>query len=323
MRALPQIDYDAHPGYDAFRAEGPARRQEALDRLTPALATKRRWLERGAEVFGVRATSSADSTADTLARDGAVGLRLDERLLEPVKAAAAPLVQSLKRLHAARHAKGKPLKFQHAQSDLQTAGVWTAAGEGCAAPIEALIKRSGALDIAAAYYPGCQVALHGVCVRRNVEDQPFFRRDDGSPEPLTMGMHIDSAATATLNGVIYLNEVGEAQGPFRYVKGSNHWNWDLEDRAIRKAVDEVGFPPTGDAAFLALPPELRRRANFGADLLDDTPASRELLSAEATFLSDACDMALFDSDGAHRGGDVREGHRASILFVLSVQPRRR
>lgn len=321
MRALPQIDYDSHPAYIGLQEEARGRREEAFARLEPILESKRRWLARGADAFsGRRTCAQGDSTADALARDGAASLKLNESLLGPVKSAARPLLDSLETLHRNRHLKGKALKFQHTQIDLRVNGEWTEAGALCAGALEALISIRGVIDIAETYYPGCSARLHSACVRRNVERQPFFSRGDGQPDPKTMGMHIDSGATASLNGVIYLNDVGHDQGPFRYVKGSNHWEWDLEDRAIRKAVDESRFSIAADSTFFALSPELRRRANFGADLVDEASESAVLRAREVTFCSDQADMVLFDSDGVHRGGDVRAGHRSAVLFVMAIEP---
>ncbi len=320
MRALPDIDYDAHPAYEAFRAEAPERREEALARLSPVLESKRRGLARVAEVFASRTASAADATTDELARRGAVGIKAPETLLGPVRFAASPLLEELATLQINRRAKGKALKFQHTQADLRIDGEWTKAADQCAAPIEALIAGSSVMEIARTYYPGHSARLHSACLRRNFENQQFFSRSDGADNPKTIGMHIDSAVNASLNGVIYLSEVGLEQGPFQYVEGSNHWDWDLDDRAIRKAVDEVRFPHGGDPVFLGLPPEFRRRGNFGVDLPDETPASAALLSQEITFCSNACDLVLFDSDGVHRGGNVRAGLRSSILFVMAIEP---
>lgn len=323
MHALPEIDYDSHPAYAPFRLDAGAQRDEALARLEPVLESKRRWLTRGADVFASRVRAAkGDATCDALAREGAVAVRLTEDVLSGLRLATAFLLSDLQTLHRSRQAKGKPLKFRDTQADIRVNGQWTDAGASLAGPLDTLLRANGVFDLAESYYPGSTAQLHSACVRRNVEDQPFFTRGGGST-PRSMGLHIDSAASASLNGVIYLNEVGPEQGPFRYVKGSNHWDWDLHDRAIRKAVDESGFPAHGDSTFLALPPELRRRANFGVDLMDDASDSKALQAREAMFCSEMGEMVLFDSDGVHRGGDVRSGSRSAILFVLAMDAPRR
>ena len=323
MDALPDIDYDAHPAYQPFRGEDPALRRRALEHLEPLVEAKLQTLERDRAVFEHRASGSDNTVVDKLARNGAVGVTLPAPLLGRARDAVKRFDGRLQRRIAALHGHGRELKFSDIEDVLCVNGRWRAGAEEAKAAIDQIIRKTWVIEIAEAYYPDCEASLSGAALRRNVERPASFIGADEPPAPKAASMHIDSSGRPTFNGVIYLSDVGDEQGPFRYVTGSNHWRWDLRDRAIRKAVDDAALDfGVNNRLFLNLPSDLRRKANFGHDLEDGSALSQALLAGERTFTSQDCDMALFDSDGVHRGGQVRRGHRSSILFVLKIMRRR-
>lgn len=317
MDALPDIDYAAHPAYGAMAAGDPAQHEQAVASVAQLLQSKLDTLRESEAVFRGRAASSPDPVVGELALHGAAGVRLERDLLDRLRQAVSPIAGVLQGRLRERVAAGLPLRYRDVEADICLVGPEAAAGPG--SMLEQLISATGVLDIARAYYPGSRAKLHGACVRRNLEAGLFHAARE-EVRSRTSGMHIDTSGRPTFNGVIYLNEVGPDQGPFSYVAGSNRWRWDLEDRAMRKAIGEARFPTAADELFMHLPAEMRRKANFGHDVLDGSAASHAMLAGERVFCSDSCDMALFDSEGVHRGGDVRSGHRLSVLFIVKISP---
>jgi ectoine hydroxylase-related dioxygenase (phytanoyl-CoA dioxygenase family) len=259
-----------------------------------------------------------------LARDGVVAIHPPAAALNKLREAFEPMNQELARTLDGIKARGERIKFSHTQIVLCQGGKPVPGMEEQGNLVLKTVADWSIAEIGQAYYPGCRVEVNAVGFRRNVESQDFYTnvfKDDGVEDPKTSGMHIDSNSATCLNGIIYLNEVTPDQGPFHFVPGSNHWEFDPEDRAIRKAIDETGSgTPRGRAMFMTLPAEFRHKAGFGFDLLDGTPESDELLSLETKFTSDKGQLLLFDSDGVHRGGNVRKGHRTSILITMTVKP---
>src|SRR5204863_4190503 len=81
--------------------------------------------------------------------------------------------------------------------------------------------------------------------------------------------HIDSPVDA-MKVIIYVSpEVTAAGGAFRYYPGSYH-RWTPLELAIRKANDKSGWEAVSRresrARFMALPPDFRKKANFGNDV---------------------------------------------------------
>jgi hypothetical protein len=132
-------------------------------------------------------------------------------------------------------------------------------------------------------------------------------------------MHIDGV-TGCLKCIIYLNHVGERNGPFCYVPGSNRLKMGAFDAIVRRTVDRAGFATSEPAMrqlFMALPAFARRKGSFGDDLLDGSPNAERLLRAEIRFTSNLGNVAAFDNLGIHRGGLVQEGERRAIFAVIA------
>ncbi len=136
-------------------------------------------------------------------------------------------------------------------------------------------------------------------------------------------MHIDSAV-GVLKILMYRSgPVSADTGAFRYLPGS-HKALDPVQRAIRKACDKAGLDGLKDetrALFMALPPSLRRKANFGNDLLPETGADTDaLLQREVALEGEAGDGFLADINGVHRGNLHADpsSRREMFKFVLKA-----
>jgi hypothetical protein len=143
--------------------------------------------------------------------------------------------------------------------------------------------------------------------------------DVGLGNSRTNYMHIDRGY-GSLKCIIYLNEVGDRNGPFCYVLGSNRLKLGFCGGLIRRAVDRAGLAACDRdtrRTFMALPQALRKKGEFGSDLLDDSENSQRLLQAEFRFTSKWGNVAVFDNLGIHRGALVEEGQRIALFAVLA------
>ncbi len=163
---------------------------------------------------------------------------------------------------------------------------------------------------AASAYAGREIVLKEVTVQVNTDT--MTRRDhgelgpDGVPALRTRYMHIDSALWPPVKVLIYLSDVTPNRGPFRYVEGSHRLATDFE-LMVRKTNDRQGLHH--DHLFMALPEPFRMYTLFGDHIDPETETASRLLERERAYLSQDGDLILFDFNGVHRGGFVREGHR--------------
>ncbi len=236
-----------------------------------------------------------------------------------LRSTAAPQAAALKQRIEERNAEGASIRFNETLLPIIQ---WDRAEPGCEELAAVLMEVLAEIDVAGVsegYYPGFGPSVAEAMLKHNFADHKAFRVK-GNRTTSTAGFHIDSNSVPKMNGIIYLNEVGPDQGPFSYVIGSNRWAFDLEDRAIRKAMDKCAFgSQRGRDLFAAIPRDYQRKCSFGWDIFDGSPESDALLAAERAFTSDRGDLVLFDSDGVHRGGGVKEGMRLSILFNLALR----
>ena len=125
--------------------------------------------------------------------------------------------------------------------------------------------------------------------------------------------HVDSMLGCPLKMMLYISDVGMDNGPFQYVIGSARAA-DPMDLLIRKRGDKLKF---SHRQIMALPKEFRRKSHFGFDLLDDMPATEGYLQNEKSFCSSEGDLVLFDANGIHRGGIVKNERRVALSLLLA------
>jgi hypothetical protein len=132
-------------------------------------------------------------------------------------------------------------------------------------------------------------------------------------------MHVDTVV-GVLKTIVYLSSVSDYDaGPLSYLPGSHRIprrSWDV---VIRRAVDHAGLSRRDRESrelFWALPKVLRRKADFGTDVLPRSTAAAELLSRERTYTAPGGGMVVFDGRGVHRGGLVRVGTRTIVQVAL-------
>jgi hypothetical protein len=139
---------------------------------------------------------------------------------------------------------------------------------------------------------------------------------DSSPAD---GFHIDSTDNL-LKFLIYLSDVGPANGPLTYVVGSHRASGGFWDGLFRRANDLGGLSSTQPEfreLFYALPSGLQRKAAFGADLLPDSNFTASILSDQWSVTSDSEKAVLYDPFGIHRDAAVTQGRRSAVIIKLT------
>ncbi|MDQ6708520.1 MAG: hypothetical protein M3Z85_21380, partial [Acidobacteriota bacterium] len=184
-----------------------------------------------------------------------------------------------------------------------------------------MYARRGLLEAAASYL-GRPVEITRMVLQVNDPRDAYLYSsfpDVGLPNSRTNYLHIDRAY-GCLKSVIYLSEVGERNGPFCFVRGSNRMAYGALGGIVRRAVDRAGLAECDRETrqlFMALPEALRKKSAFGSDLLDGSANSERLLDAEYRVTSDKGNVALFDNLGIHRGALVEEGQRRAIFVTFA------
>jgi hypothetical protein len=89
---------------------------------------------------------------------------------------------------------------------------------------------------------------------------------------------------------------------------------------IRRTNDFAGLSgrtPEARRKFMALPRFFRKKAEFGADVLDDSNEAQRLREGHFSATSNFGNCILFDGAGIHRGGMVNKGERRCIFILLA------
>ncbi|NOS81160.1 MAG: hypothetical protein HOP32_06205 [Nitrospira sp.] len=202
------------------------------------------------------------------------------------------------------------------------------------------LESDGILALASAYL-GCEMEWFYCALDFSHDQQRWYRdcyADVGLPTSKTVYMHLD-ADIQMVKAMLYLGDVSDEQGPFRYVRGSSCWARSPSILSIHKGFDTVetevfemepdqldytlGYYrprfklPEHRQYLMNLPALLRGSTHFGDDVLDDSALSSLLLKDEVVFTGPAGTLVLFDgSKGIHRGSQVTRGERWAVQIAL-------
>lgn len=297
---IPVVDYSTHPAYGATLPR-PTLTERARSLWTIAPHVVRATAD--------RVMRSRRPGASLLAQDGITTFQCDApwvaQFREQIEATVGPLGELAK--------PGLPMV---------NLPLLPEAHVGLFDSLRAELSRVGVLDTAAAYL-GREVSVKTVLLKVT-DAASSFRRDIfgdiGIPDPPAKYMHVDSSAPrSVVKLLIYLSDVGDAQGPFTYVRGSHlyqdTWIRSIARRAVHKAKTLQEWDPASRRRFYALPRGLQHKAEFGNDILDASEVDR-LVEHEEAFCGPSGTLVLFDNSGVHRGGLVRQGQRSAIQVTL-------
>ena len=315
MFALPVACYETLEWLERFRRRvNDDVRQQALAGFLPAFRERYdRRLTLPAPDLETR-IGEGDAMLRNLQAEGWALGRLSDDARRRLRDLTTPIGA---RLHAELDAIAKP-KFVDGQMRLDPeadAAIFKTVSEG--------LTECGALDAAGAY-AGQPLELRSLTIQVNTAGESRFKYGEfdaaGRPERATSYFHVDSNDWPSLKCLIYVSDVGREQGPFRYVAGS-HLAMSPYEAAVRKTNDKL----RNTAEFLcALPTEYAQHANFGDYIDPASPESLALLAKEVEVCDGVSDLILFDNNGVHRGGMVRDGHRYMLqaMFVRAGKSRR-
>jgi hypothetical protein len=352
--SLPEIDYDAHPAYGGMLPKPTLRERlgalnvflrtfafvsirRIVDYDNMPLLTKEagfsglnfstalRYVSMFARIRAGRmigtltgarrpAVPANPALLNQIKSDGIVCLTLSPDEIEQVRAVTNPGFAKLDERRA-----GIPLDKRKFDDNVY----WcTRSSDPQAfATVEGIFNRYGIVEAASAYL-GRPVGVKHVNAQINDEDYAFWKRqfaDTKIPDPWGSYLHID-ATHGMLKCAIYVHEIGPDGGPFCYVRGSQNAKVSWFEGMIRRTIDFAGLSGRKLEArkrFMALPRLLRKKAEFGADVPDDSVEARRLREGHFSATSNYGNCILFDGNGIHRGGMVNKGERRCIFILLA------
>jgi hypothetical protein len=319
LKALPRIDYSAHPLYGGMFEPHPRWGELASRMLEPLIEESRQAEQQRAEHFGYR-YSWSDGLTQELAEGGVAKRQLPAADIDRIEAAAQPIVDLVQARLSKARAAGEPLKYKTALEPAPPDGedsLWDL--------VDRALANAGLYEATATVFDAPSAKLRSLGVLVNLPDQDWatrLYRDIEIEAPPTAGFHIDSDCKCFTKIVLYLNDVGPEHGPFGIVPGSHRWGEGSEDRIYRSAFDRstmVVRSAKWRRRFISLPPEMQTKAEFGGDMLAGSSEAEALLAEERVMTGPRGQLNLFNPDAIHRGGNVRSGERRVLL--ISIGPR--
>ena len=311
------INYETHPAYKTLTQSNPELQSKALEKLTPFfLDVFRRYFLH--EVVMKRTSYSAlSSKTKELWKNGTYSFSVSKDEKEKLRIFFAKTIEEVR-----ERRRGKAPKDRGVTPSSKI--IYDVRRENFlgAEVLLPLLEKKGVLKMCSESL-GREVRLtQAALMIKDSTDTNLYEVYD-NPElkdPRSIYIHQDSDF-GTIKVGLYLSDVTAANGPFCYVEGSHRSNMTIFERLTRVANDTSGLDHTdleARRAFMSLPPHLRKKANFGNDLIDNSPASKQVLKKEKQFLSKEGDMFIFDNRGFHRGGLVKEGERIVIFMLVTA-----
>jgi hypothetical protein len=297
---IPVVDYRAHPAYG-----GTLPKPTTFERARAIVAVAPHVLRASFD----RLVRSRRPRTSLLGDDGVTTMQCDAEWLgelrRQIESAFGQLVEMAK--------PGDPMVNAHLTPQTHPQLVEL---------VRAELARLGVLSTAAEYL-GHEVSVQTIVLKVTDAASTFRSEifaDLGLPDPPARYFHVDSSAPrSVVKLLIYLSDVGAAQGPFTYVRGSHLYTdsigRSIARRAVHKAKTLQECDPESRRRFYALPRFLQHKAEFGNDMTEPSDVA-QLIDHEDQFCGPAGLLVLFDNSGVHRGGLVTHGHRSAIQVTL-------
>lgn len=351
---LPAIDYDAHPAYGKFLPKPTLRERihamnvflrtfgfitirrivdyENMPLLTKeagfkglSFSTALRFISMYATIRASRlvrsltgqrraAVPANPALLNKLKSDGIVCLSLKPDEIDAIRTATAPAFAKLDERRAS-------IPLEKRKFDDNVYWCTRSADPRAFAAVENAFSRYDIVRAASAYL-GRPVGVKHVNAQINDPQFAFWKRqfpDTKLADPWGSYLHVD-ATYGMLKCAIYMHDIGPDGGPFCYVRGSQNAKVGWFEGMVRRTNDFCGNSGRKVEAreqFMALPAFLRKKAEFGADILDDSAEAERLREGHFSATSNFGNCILFDGNGIHRGGMVNQGERRCLFVLLA------
>jgi len=314
LKALPKIDYAAHPLYGGMFEPNPVLGAQMQAALAPLIERTAKDEHARVERFGYR-YGCCDALTRELAEQGSATRQLPAAAIDAIHAAARSRLELLQGQLRAAAAAGERSKKKTA---------WKVVDIGCElwTTVDQALRDMGLFEATATVFGAPAAKLRSMNVLVNYPDPDWITRlfrDVEVGAPPTGGLHFDPDHRCSTKMVLYLNDVGPEQGPFSIVPGSHRWDERSQDRIYRSAFDRLGTVVRSAKwrkRFLSLPAEMQTKAEFGSDMIPGSPEAEALLEAEQVMTGPRGQLNMFNPDAIHRGANVTVGERHAMLIYI-------
>lgn len=197
--------------------------------------------------------------------------------------------------------------------------------EGCKSILD-FITKNGIIEIISEY-KGTDMELLYIGWDYNHHRQTWFKNVIGAEKPSATNYYHMDAEPDMIKMMVYLTDVSEGDGPFRYVRGSNRLKRSLFSFGLHLGVDRrvnplIAGPSSrfnqnlfkyGRSLLMQFPACFIGSTHFGDHLIEGSDLSRYLLDNTVVFTRSAGSCIVFDGFlGVHAGGNPLSGERLAV-----------
>ena len=311
---FPEIDFDAHPAYRGLTTplnDPPTGYVDLVEQIrTQNLRFEENWNYPGQ-------SNTGSDAGNIFQQDGIVAFRLSEHLMNALRRHCEPFFNRIEERLAVSEPRLEDSRVRIRSDEMAQGPLRSFPGM-----VLAIEEETGFIAHSSAYM-GCDVGLKLIYLKIDnaqlsvMSGRAKCFRDIDFPDPRTRYLHADNTCF-DMKMIVYLSDVtDERDGPFSYIQGSAKKRIPFEEFIARSAGELYVGSRTLESRrrLMKLPRQLRKRLDFGSDLLDE-PCMARILDREKKFLSEDGDAILFDSSGFHRGAFVTLGARRVLQISL-------
>lgn len=149
------------------------------------------------------------------------------------------------------------------------------------------------------------------------DQNPYQFFQDSPYQPKWTNAHFDPKLD-TMKAIVYLESTYQRNGAFHYMPYSNEIKRDPMQNVFSRAISTGSYchNPESRSSVFKLPANLRCSANFGRMALPETKLESWLDLNMTPLTSSDGNIIVFDPNGIHQGGVVKEGRRVCLQVLM-------